>query len=169
MRNRDHHLQLRDKRYSIRYDIPTDLADCFPGVARTVREALGTGDKIEARKRRDRRLREIEKDFDRLRQAKKRNNTSATSQAPDGGTGDASSLEGWALSVSNSHDPGDMEGLDVSLADAFDRRIEDTLRQRRIPRSDFSAYEEVAREVRASPEGQRIMRALQIARGEATP
>jgi hypothetical protein len=41
MKNKDHHLQLRGQRYSIRYDIPTDLIDCFPGVTdRTVREAL---------------------------------------------------------------------------------------------------------------------------------
>ena len=97
MRNKDHHLQLRGKKYSIRYDIPTDLVDCFPSNAsasrasRTVREALGTSDKIEARKRRDIRLRELDHEWYRLRRTKKHTSTDDA--------GDVTTWEGWALLV----------------------------------------------------------------------
>jgi integrase len=161
MRNRDHHLQLRGKKYSIRYDIPADLVDCFPGESRTVREALGTSDKIEARKRRDIRLRELDHKWHRLRQTKKRSSSTDV--------GDVTTLESWARRVSNSDDPSDMEALDSSLSDEFGRRIEDTLRQRGIPGSDFDAYERIAKEMQDSPEGERLARAMLVAKGKITP
>ena len=159
MRNKDHHLLLRGRKYYIRYDIPTDLRDCFPGVGRTVYEALGTGDKIEARKRRDRRLRELEQGWYRLRQAKKRRSASATG-------GDTNSWEGMALQVASSDDPDEHETFSYLVTEALDRLAEPYVRSLGGNHHD---YINAAEEVKKTPEGQRLMAALQIASGKATP
>lgn len=160
MRNKDHHLLRRGQTYSLRYDIPTDLRECFPSMSgRTVFEALGTSDKVEARKRRDRRLRELEQDWYKLRQTKKRGTDAS----------DVSTLEGWAAQVSRGGDGADIDSFYHVLSDAFGRMVEGTLRQRGIPLADFAAYEQAAIELKASPDGARLARALEIAKGKATP
>lgn len=164
LRNKDHHLLKRGRKYSIRYDLPSDLRECYPDtVSRTVFEALGTSDKVEARKRRDQRLWELEQEWYRLRQEKRRR------KSGNGTALDASSWEDWAAQVQRSGTDADHETLEYALSDTFGGQVERTLRQRGIPLSDFAAYERVAAELREAPNGARLHRALQIARGNATP
>lgn len=125
MRNKDHHLLKRGRKYSIRYDIPSDLRDCYPGIlSRTVFEALGTSDKVEARKKRDQRLSELEQEWYSLRREKRGRKNG------NGAALDASSWEDWAAQVKRSGTNADQETIEYVLSDGFDELVEQTLRQR---------------------------------------
>ncbi len=175
MRSKDHHLQWRGSTWSIRYDIPADVAEFYSsnssGRQLTRREALKTSDKGEARKRRDRRLLELDREFDQFRQQKKRMNGSSSS------SGDVTSWEGWALEVRRDGGSFDedgspsaaLENLEASIDAAVDSRVDAILRERRIPTSDLEAYARVVREMKASPLGRQLSGASAIARGKATP
>ena len=171
MRSRDHHLQWRGSTWSIRYDIPADVAEFYPsnssGRQRTRREALKTSDKGEARKRRDRILLEKDREWDRLRQQKKRMNGSSSGS---GISVDVSTWEGAAIEVSRDGGSYDedgypsaaLENLEISIDAAFDNRVDAILRERRIPTADLEAYARVVCEMKASPLGRQLSGASAI-------
>lgn len=73
MRNKDHHLQPRGAKYSLRYDIPEDVKEFYPNYkSRTRSESLKTSDIKLARQLRDIRLRELEREWAELRRLKKK-------------------------------------------------------------------------------------------------
>ncbi len=144
MRSKDHHLKRRGNRWFIRYDVPTEVRTAYRGQpVRGIEEALGTSDKLLARRLRDRRLRELEGKWAAIRQSIRRSESTGL-LSPTAETA-VDSYETWALQVrKGASDPHNFEtALGEALTEAADKDDEE--------------------------DAERIYEALAIARGELTP
>lgn len=154
MRTKNHHLLKRGRRWYLRYDIPKRVAHCYSERrSRTIYEALHITDEVLARSLRDKRLRELEREWLLLGQQGRAQFRPSRAQS------DATSSE---------VEPRTREAL---LDRLREEGQEEALSYLDVPLSDASQEDVGYAQERfaATERGRELLRRIEVAQGRQTP